>query len=176
MILRMLLLGLIICCSYSCSDSRSSRDKWSDKILVAFAKNMKGKGLSAAGIGGGCTLQNKINLMSVTFDYEKVMTLEEARELIVECSNELLRMVNSDPEAAQYFENFPIEVDILGVGIIGKTSESENDNIKFVFTKNDRIVFIIDDGKKGGTKPNDYEESFAEAQEIIALQKSSIES
>jgi len=170
---RILRLVILICFFSSCSEPKSNREKWRDKTLVLFAKHMKGKGLRAAGIGGGCTVEKKINLMGVTFDYNKVMSIDEARELIVECSNELLRMVNSDPNAAQYFENFPIKENILEVAVIGKSSESITGNIKFVFTNDGRIIYIADDESRM-PKPVIHQESFAEAQEIVKRGKVSL--
>jgi len=129
---------------------------------------MKGKGLRAAGIGGGCTIEGKINLMGVTFDYEKVMTLEEARELIVECSTELLRMVNSDPKAAQYFETFPVKENIFRIGIIGETPDAVRDHVRVVSISGGEIIYYADDLEKGESMSIIVlKESFAEAQEIV---------
>jgi len=130
---------------------------------------MKGKGLRAAGIGGGCTVEGKINLMSVTFDYEKVMTFEEARNLIVDCSNELLKMVNADSKAARYFEVFPIKEEIIRIAIISKAPVVARDHIRLVFISGGEIIYYADDLEKGERMSIIVlKEPFAEAKEIVS--------
>ena len=174
---RILRLVILICFFSSCSEPKSNREKWRDKTLVLFAKHMKGKGLRAAGIGGGCTVEKKINLMGVTFDYNKVMSIDEARELIVECSNELLRMVNSDPNAAQYFENFPIKEEIISISILGKVPETTQNFISLVYINKSFVKYRTDDpeGKILPFVPV-HEETFLEAQEIVNHRKSLLNS
>ena len=172
MLLRSFLCSLVLCFLYGCSDPRSEREKVRDRILVQFSKQMQKKGLYAAGLGGGCSISKKINLMDVTFDYYNVMNIESARRLIVESANALLTLINSDTSNEVYFEEFPARVDILLISIIGQIPDSKRDYIGSVSVIKGKVYYCTDD-PTGKVMPflDVHKETFEEAKSLLSQEK-----
>jgi len=168
-LLRLVLCSLILCFLSGCSDPRCEREKVRDRILIQFSKQMQKKGLYAAGLGGGCTINKKINLIDVSFDYDEVMDLDSARKLIVESTKHLLDLINSDGNIKEYFEVFPVDVDILSISIMGQIPDSSRDYIRLVFVLKG-IVYYYTDDPAGKVMPflDVHEETFEEAKKIVS--------
>lgn len=170
MISKLIIYLCFFCFLLGCQDPRSEREKVRDRILNQLAKQMQKKGLIAIGSGGGCTLDRKINLISMVFTYQKVMNMPEARELIVECIQTLLNLMNANPDNKQYFEKFPATENIMSIAILGQKCQTDLNCVE--------VVNII----KGTIYYNIYhpfpefreiyltlkKESFEEAQKILA--------
>lgn len=149
-----------------CLEQRSESDKISDKIISQFVKKMKKKGLHAAGVGGGCTRDHKINLVDVTFDYHGLMDISHARVMIVDCTNELLEIINSNPKNVKYFVEFPVKVNLISTAIIGLSPDLQNNNyIKIVDNLNGNILYGTEHKKPFLII---HEETFEEAQKIVS--------
>ena len=171
MIFRMVLYCLLSCFLYCCSDPRSEREKVRDHVLVQFSRQMQKKNLYAAGLGGGYSINNKINLMDVTFNYYEVMDIETARTLIVESTNELLDLINIDIKNKEFFEVFPTNVDTLSISIIGQMPESSRDYIRLVSVIKGRVYYCTDDPTRKIMPFIDvHEETFEEAKNILPRQ------
>jgi hypothetical protein len=162
---------ICICCFcflWGCQDSRSEIDRVSDRMLCQLAKQMRKKRLIATGSGGGCTIDKKLNDLSMTFIYKKVMSMNEARELIVECTQTLLQLMNVNPDNKKYFERFPAPVDIIVISILGEQCPTNLNCVEVVRILKGKIAYAID-------HPISHvapyltlrEESFEEAQKIL---------
>ena len=138
-----LIFCLFFCFFFGCHDPRSEIDKVSDRMLCQLAKQMKKRGLIAIGSGGGCTIDKKINEIGMTFEYKKIMNMDEARELIVECIQILLDLMHSNSENAKYFEHFPVSVGIIRVSILGQRCSIEHDCVEVVKILNGEIYYCI---------------------------------
>ncbi len=168
MISRLVIYICFFCFLFGCSDPRSETDKVSDRMLCQLAKHMEKKGLIAIGAGGGCTIDKKINLISMTFMYQKVMSMNEARELIVECANILLESMNANPDNRRYFEHFPAPVDIIQVGILGKQCPTDLNCVEVVSILKGNITYAINHPMPHiAPYLNLKKESFEEAQKIL---------
>ena len=157
------------CFLFGCNDPRSEREKLRDSILNQLAKQMQKKGLIAIGSGGGCTLDKKINLISMTFTYQKVMNMPEARELIVECIQTLLDLMNANPDNNQYFEKFPATEDIMLISILGQTCPTDLQCVEVVKIIKGTIYYNINHPLPhlGHIYLTLKEESLEEAQKIL---------
>jgi hypothetical protein len=171
MLTRTILAIVTICFLYGCSDSRREREKVRDHILMQFKKQMKGKELYAVGIGSGCSKdgKNKINLLDITFVYPYVLDIKTSRNLIVESTETLLDLINSDPTHAQFFENFPAQANILMVSIIGEASDCGCDYIRTVGVIKGEVSYDTDD-PTGKVMPylNVHEETYEEAKKMLS--------
>lgn len=169
MILR-LMVCILFCFLGGCMDSKNEIDKVSDHILCQLAKQMKKKGLIAIGSGGGCTIDKKINDVSIAFQYDNIMNINESRKLIVYCVQKLLNLMNSNPENKQYFEHFPAPVDIVHVSIFGKKCPTDPNCVEVVKILCGTIYYNIDyppPRRLGEIYLTLKEESFEEAQKIV---------
>jgi hypothetical protein len=169
MLIRKMLFFITMCSLCSCSDPRDEREKVRDRIFVEYAKKMKSKNLFVAGLGGGCTKDNKTNCIGVTFDYPFVLDIDTSRRLIVESTETLLDLINSDVSNAQFFENFPAQVDIIMISIIGQAPDNGCDYIRSVSVIKGKVSYNTDD-PTGKIMPylNVHEESYEEAKKILS--------
>lgn len=164
-------------CLFGCSDTRDDCDRISDRILSQLAKQMRKHNLYAIGSGGGCTLDNKINLISMVFKYDNILCINFARRLIVESTDALLQLVNSNPDNKEYFEIFPISDAEIYISIIGALPLDNNpDDISGVKIVKGRIRYTIDNfnppPKKDGPLLTVHSETFEEAKKILHEQQS----
>ncbi len=157
------------CLLFGCSDPRSEIDKVSDRMLCQLAKHMEKKGLNAIGAGGGCTIDKKINDISMTFKYPKVMSMNEARELIVECIRTLLNLMNDNPDNKKYFEYFPVQDKIILISILGERCPTDLNCIEAVSIIKGTIYYDINHPlpQLGESYLTLKEESFEEAQDLL---------
>jgi len=167
---------ITLCCLFallftSCTGSKGTSDRVSDKILAKFARKMEGRGLRMVGSGGGINHRlKKINLISATFKYDgMMMDVENARCLIVDSSEVFLNLINSDPNNEQFFESFPVPSNILDLGIIGKQPEDNKvEYIEVVSLLHDKVRYLTDKIRpKIGPYTTVHEESFQKAQAIV---------
>jgi hypothetical protein len=164
-----LLYILIMSSLFSFVDPRSEREKVRDKIFSQFVKQMKTKNLYAAGLGGGCTIDDKTNLLDVTFDYPFVLDINTSRKLIVESTETLLNLINSDLTNEKFYESFPAQVDIIMITIIGQKSEIECDYIRSVDVIKGKVYYDTDDRtSKVMRLIVVHEETYEEAKKILS--------
>lgn len=166
---------LIICFLFfslsGCKDSRSEIDKISDHFLCQLAKQMRTKGLIAIGSGGGCTIDKKINLISMTFEFKNILTLDQARQLLVESVQALLILMNEDPSKKKYFESFPVSEKIISISIFGEECPNDLECIDAVSIIKGKVYYYANNPMIRYSPYLDLkEETFEEAQKIVALQ------
>ena len=101
----------------SCSAERFSRkEKIADKITAEVAKEIKEEtGLSLIGTGGG--MMRQIHTLSMSFQCYNPLTIEQARELLIYCSEKYLNKINSSEQIRPYLQNYPFKAKDIGVGI-----------------------------------------------------------
>ncbi|MCH9626361.1 MAG: hypothetical protein S4CHLAM123_15580 [Chlamydiales bacterium] len=168
--MRVILVLLLFICG--CSDSRSECDKISGRILSQLAKQMRKENLRAVGSGGGCTTDKKINLVSMVFNYEKILDINTARSLIVKSAETLLNLISAHAEYENAFETFLNPIDIMYICIIGETPEGNNSKeIGGLQLIKGKIYYLIDNYKpfprEDGPLLTVHEETFEEAKRIL---------
>lgn len=60
-------------------------------------------------IGTGGRMMNEIKMLALSFNYDKTITIDEARELLIYSVNEFVSEINACEEIRQYLYNFPFE-------------------------------------------------------------------
>ncbi len=94
----------------------NEKERLVDESLQTTAKKLfLEKKLYPCGSGGGT--MPKIRMLSLSFNYYKKTTLEEARELLVYCVETFLSVVNSNERIHQYLINNPFEVKNIDIAI-----------------------------------------------------------
>lgn len=172
MLYRFAVLIVLFALASGCNDTRCKPDKVSGRILAQFSKQMQKKGLSAVGKGGGCSRDTKIYLISITLDYYEEMDIQSARRLIVESTQTLLNLINSDPKNKEYFEQFPAKVNTVFLAIIGQPQKNINSDYIFIVDIINGILYYKIDIEKSPSSPftTIHQETFEEAQRILAEQ------
>lgn len=160
---------LMIFCQ--CGNS-STRIGVSSQIKREFVEKMQKKDLRIFGIGGG-ELNGKTTLISVTFKINKLLSIDEARCLIVDAVSEILNITNKKTDAARFFNEFPVGPNIFDITIIGNSPQiGDLDHIETVSAARDMIFYYTHD-------PNPailmyytvHKESFEDAKKNVDDQK-----
>ena len=123
-----------------CHLGLSPSDKVRHKLISQFIKKMEPFDLIALGRGGR-EIDGKIGSIGVTFKLHKVMSLAEAREYIVLATDCLLATVNSNPDNAKDFLEFPITAQSVDISIIGEPSPEAEDVVTNVSNMNGKILY-----------------------------------
>jgi len=109
-IIYLLLLSLLCGCQTSdlmhAEDQVPKRVKLVQEIRSQVAyKLMREKGLIPCGSGGGAI--DQIQMIALSFDYRKPLTIEEGRNLVLTAVHELIDAVNADERIRPYLASYP---------------------------------------------------------------------
>ena len=87
-----------------------------DKITRATAKKLEEEQhLKLIGIGGG--MMDNVRMMAMSFSFNREITLEEGRELLVVSVEEYLKAVNSNEKIRPYLANYPFDLQNIEIRI-----------------------------------------------------------
>lgn len=80
--------------------------KYADHVVTKYAVAMKKKyGLDVYGSGG--SFLNEVREISITFASDRKVKIKGARELVVACTEELLKRINEDKDIRPYLSHYP---------------------------------------------------------------------
>jgi hypothetical protein len=94
------------------------RNRLISEITISFAKKMEQRfGLKMSGTGGGGD-GKQINLIAVAFNSHNEMILSQARQLIMECTQDFIKEINDYEQLKNYTALWPfnftnVKLDIL---------------------------------------------------------------
>ncbi len=147
--------------------------KYSDQIVNPYCKYLKNHyKLYCYGKGGGF-LRN-VNNIQLAFNGYKNLSVEEARVLVVECAEELLKRFNADEKIRPYLSHYPFTEEGLSL-ILGFDQENgrevDSNFIALALACNKKIYYQTYNHE---TKQLEdlYEESYQTALEIVKKTKS----
>lgn len=135
------------------------------KIRASVAKNLCQKHrMSLIGEGGG--MMGSVYIISLSFEVNRLMDRDEARERIVDCVEELLSAVNQSKEIRPYLKNYPFTVENVDMAIFikdknGRSVYDPNICVVSVYQSNE-ITFSTNEPNQYKYK-NEYCESYQEA-------------
>jgi hypothetical protein len=172
MILRIFLLFFVFFISYVDAGGPSEMDRVSDNLIIKLSKKVKKEGLLLVGIGGACTIDEKISSIDGIFNYSEVLDIETGRKLIVDCTTLLLELINSDPKNKLYFEKFPADPAVIYIAIHGqKPHEPNGQFINIAKIIKSQIYYkIIPSVPQFPLFITAHEESFEDAKAILSKQ------
>lgn len=142
--------------------------KIAHKITAQTAKKLEQeKGLILAGTGGG--MMDDIKMMMMSFEYRKVVNLETARKLLVECVEEYASAINASEKVRPYLHNYPFTFENIEIEIIFRNSDGSKvslDEINVASANEGRMSYYMDDPEQYSLKLL-HEETYEEALEAI---------
>ena len=118
----MRILFLLIFFISSCGFYAPSRkEKIADAITAKVAKKIQEEtGLVLIGTGGG--MVHQIRKLSMSFQSYDRLTIEQARELLIYCSELYLAEINDNEEIRCYLQNYPFKAKDVGIWIFIRES------------------------------------------------------
>lgn len=163
MIFKILLLFFVCVSSIFAYDYDHERD-----IIVSnYLKDIRKKGVFAAGVGGGAL--GEVSLISLHLDCNQSHTVESARLLFVECVEELLRRINQKKELRPHLKNYPLSIREISLFIIDFSQKTNppKDFVAFMGLKgNDVYYFSYDHELEDYSEKHLLVESYADARDI----------
>lgn len=83
-------------------------DRHADHVTMMFTKKMHEElGLLAIGTGGGGSPREGLNHLSVTFECYDKMNIDQARQLLIKCTNEFLQEINENKDITTCLTTVP---------------------------------------------------------------------
>ncbi len=91
--------------------------QYADKVMHSYSKKVKKeKDLDAFGMGG--ELMSNVKSLYLKYVSDSKITLDEARPLLVECIEDLLKEVNNNEKIRPYLNDYPFTAKNLEFGIL----------------------------------------------------------
>ncbi len=152
-----------------------------DNITAQTAKILtKRHQLDVIGTGGGC--MDHVNMLALSFLIYRPLTVESAREIIVDCVEEFLFQINSNEEIRPYLKNYPFTPKELKISIFSHTEKNEAVYDPYISvvsnsTRHDSTQTMLWFRTKAPDQPFGYkteiEEDYQEALRIVKGEKPS---
>ena len=142
--------------------------QFADDVMHSYSKKMKKeKDLDAFGMGG--ELMTNVKSFSLTYVSERKVNIVEARFLIVECIEDLLKDINDYKEIRPYLNDYPFTAKNLEFGIMFMKSNGDfiQDNyLSDVSLSQGNVYYGIQPPNVNILK-DIYEETYEEALRIV---------
>ncbi|WP_420421710.1 hypothetical protein [Simkania sp.] len=81
-------------------------EKISDKITAKTAKTLSKK-YQLDPVGSGGSMMHDVKKLFLSFNCYHPLSIDESRELVINCVNEYLKSVNENKEVRPFLHNFP---------------------------------------------------------------------
>ena len=168
-----ILMGIALCCCCGCTKkfSRSEVSLTREEICSKCIQVIKEKcpELRPIGTGGGVR-DGKITLLGITFKVETVLHLDSARNYIVRTGEEMLRVINSNEEYRDWFQDNQASPSNFDLTIIGQASDNHSNNyIYWVSICGGQVCYFVENEDFFGATLT-HEETFIEAQKRVQEQ------
>jgi hypothetical protein len=112
------------------------------------------------------TSEKVVKEVGLVFHVHRFLTQEQVREILVECTEECLREVNSNKEIRPYLQTYPFTtVDVrIGLMIFPQGKSVYNSDTEASFVADGKLVYTTNKG-------TECEESFEEAKALVKQSK-----
>jgi hypothetical protein len=81
-------------------------EKISDRITAITAQSLRRK-YQLDPIGSGGSMMHDVEMLALSFNCYRPLSIDESRKLIISCANEYLRSINDNEEIRPYLHNYP---------------------------------------------------------------------
>ncbi len=121
---------LCLLCGCGMQDIPNGREQISEKVKLAqeirshvARKLMKEKGLIPWGSGGGGI--DQIEMLALSFQYRKPITMEEGRDLLLTAVHEFIDAINRDERIHPYLASYPFGSERIEIVIFIEDSKGD---------------------------------------------------
>jgi len=139
------------------------RSKVAHKLVAKY--DMKMIGFSAA------MPEGVINNLGLLFQVFRVLTIEEAREILVDGVQEFLSEINSNEEIRPYLKVYPFTPKNITIDVYVSGSKGEDvydPNIEAAIVSRGKLWYATKDKNQKYGYKSEYEESFEEAVKLVS--------
>jgi hypothetical protein len=168
----MIFLRSIICLAFflfSFFDSDPAYVKRAEKIMNKTMERLAKKhDMSPSGTTGG--MIDTVNIVGFSFQKLEVLSKDEAREIVVDCAEELLRAFNEDEKIRPHLRDYPFTTENIKVSVFLKTSDYDRiyyPDFSVARVSSGRVVFSASEEGKVQLLTYKEEEPYEEALSIV---------
>lgn len=165
-------------CKRSSEDCEQKAGRLIYKVNREFALNLEKNGLSLVGMGRSINHANlKTKSIGIDFQYDKILTLENARKLIVCYMPLYLEVLNKEEDLRECLDVVPFPMSNLSFIIYGKSlPEDDSEHVETVRCDGGFITYYSNNPDINIKRyAHLHEETFEEAERIVAEQAESIQ-
>ena len=120
--LRLLLLALLPSCM-PLIDIPPGYERIAHTVSRKTAKTLSTRhGMKQMGLGGG--MMHQVNMMFIAFNITRLLTIKEARAIIVDCAQEYLAEINSNEKLRPFLVTYPFPIKNIEIEIYAYTPEN----------------------------------------------------
>jgi hypothetical protein len=164
------LLGLIFLTScMGMIDIPPKHEKIANTVSRRVAKTLAQRhGMRQVGSGGG--MMGQVNMMFIAFNIKRLLTIKEARALIVDCAEEFLEEINSDEKLKPFLVTYPFLIKNIEIAIYAFTSDGYPASYPHIITTGlyeGEISYRKKDFKERYKYKVNIRESYEEAVDIL---------
>ncbi len=106
----------ILCLLFSSCSKISIEEKKVHKIINRFNRSQE-KQRDLRMVGVGSSIPENIEKFILRFKSQQNLTQDQTRDLIIECTNELLALINADDEVRPYLDHYPFKAEDIDLMI-----------------------------------------------------------
>ena len=157
----------------SCSffDQQSDYGRIARGITAKTADKLEEeKGLICVGTGG--QMMNDIQMMMMGFQFFQVVSIDTARQLLVDAVEEYLSAINTNKKVRPYLHNYPFTAKNVEIVIYFRNSDGHDvppGKLYIAEANQGEMIYYIDYPEKH-TMKSIHEETYEEALKIMNLQ------
>lgn len=173
-----LFLLIILSCNLSAEmreitfDFRAKAKQIANKVTYQFAKKHR---MHICGSGGA--MMDCLETMGIDFQVSRKLSQDQARRLIIECANALLKEYNNCVELRPFLQQYPFKPENLRIFFFISPQKGNgccHPDLGFVATYCGKIFYKTFDHPTLGKEVSSITESFEEALKIVNEQNSII--
>lgn len=144
------------------------REQVAYQLMNDFGQIHKIPGLHLIGSGLiGDKVNNKLGVLDIHLQYDKIFTIDSARQLAVLCMNNFLSFINDKRKLAPHLTKFPISHDQVSIMLSGADSSDET-YIATVILRRGKISYY-DNHVKPPTFDCTFKETYEEAIRMLNI-------
>lgn len=141
---------------------------YAQEVMNQFQREVEKEfGIKCTGSGGG--MAHDVEVINMFFDADRTATVEEARELHVNCTEKLIFLMNSHEKIRPFLRKYPADKDNAHIMISfnrKKSPQGKNEYIEVMHLARGKIFYKIEDSKTGRYF-SVLEEPYEEAVKIV---------
>lgn len=150
---------------------RRCRDRMIRSAIEEFYSEIKADSMALIGIGGGVNHDNgKENYIKISLQRKAAFTVDCARGFIVPYAKRFLEILNNKEGIQNYIDVYPFDMSHFCMSILSQENPDEESCIDMISASENMIYYRFSNAP-GKPPILIHEETFEEAQRIVAEQK-----
>ena len=129
--------------------------------------------MQLCGAGGGMP-EGIVDMLALSFDLKKALTIDEVRPILVDCIDTYLNVVNTDKELKPYLKNYPFTPKNIEISIFFRAPNGKSINDPYLCVAGSLCGKLIYSTKAEGQKfgyKSEVIESYEDAVKILNEKK-----